>query len=434
MPGQTYTVRLPTGQTFSGGGAPPLGISGSGVPGVYAPPGAGAAPMGLPGGAPGMAAPLGNRASSVSSGLGQSSSSSTPGIIPGMQGVYNQLLGLNQQNYQRVLDVYKQHGNYLNQQLPSLYQGYGGLQQQVQGQYANLGQGYGALSQEVMNTLGLGAALGQNGNWGVAGPAATAIRQLYAQQRGATDQQLINSGLGNTTVRGNFQNQNALQAAQAYGNLGAQLAQTAAGYQAQFGLSGLAAQQQGIGLGAQIGQAGLGARQAGLGMQTGFTGNLMNQLAGYRFANTAGGLTGQTSTSQGTNMSTGASYGAPLLDAYGRPIGTGRGVYGGPPGGGGGTAGRGFSGGYPPTQQAPPNYGALYGGSAGGGYQSPGGLQGGTPWNFGNVGATSPGGGGGGGSSGGDFGTEPPLDWTYGSAPWEEDTGTSGGDFGFYGD
>lgn len=200
---------------------------------------------------------------------GSSSSQQSTQMVPGMMNVYNQLLGLNQNNYQNMLNAYTAGGQTLAGQLPNIYQGYGGLQNQI------------------MGTLGMGQVLGKNGNWGVAAPAAQAIGQTFAQQRGATDQQMINAGLGNTTVRGNLQNQNALMAGQAYGGLGAQLAQTAAGYQAQTGLAGLSAQL------------------AGAQMQSNFTNEYGQALAHHTFSNTAGSLTGGVGDAHSTNQAGG---------------------------------------------------------------------------------------------------------------------------------
>jgi hypothetical protein len=170
--------------------------------------------------------------------------------------VYNQTLGLNQQNYQNILGAYSGGQQNLSANLPAIYQGYGDLQKQIAG------------------------TLGQGGDWGVATPGAQAIAREFAKTQGNTQQQLINSGLGNTTVLGNLSNQNTLMAGQAYGGLAAQLAQTYAGYQSQLGM------------------AGLGARMQGLGMQTGLSQAQGSTLGGYHFANTAGNLTGQQSTSQ----------------------------------------------------------------------------------------------------------------------------------------
>lgn len=266
---------------------------------------------------------------------GSSQSQQATQIVPGMMGVYSQLLGLNQGNYQNVLSAYTQGQNRQASQLPGIYQGYG----QLQG--------------DVANTLGMGQVLGQNGNWGVATPAAQAIERQYAQARGDTTQSLANAGLGNTTAAQNFQNQNAYNAAQSYGNLGAQLAQTAAGYQSQIGQAGLGAQMQGSQAQAQL------AAQRG------------SSLAGYNFANTAGGLTGgfgsSSSTQTGQSQSRGGypGGGSAQPSDYLRPQETGGTAPGFAGGGGAGYAGGGFAG--------TPGYstGTAYGSpadSGGGGY------------------------------------------------------------------
>lgn len=181
---------------------------------------------------------------------------SASGIVPGMQDVYNQLLGLNQQNYANVLGAFNNASSQLGGSLGGIYP-----------QYGNVLSG-------VENTLGMGQVLGQNGNWGVAGPAAQAIADTFQQTSGAAQAALIGSGLGNTTNMAGVLNQAGLQAGRAYAGLGSQLAQTAAGYQANIGLAGLGAQLQGAGMQSGLAQAGFG------------------DLARYQFGNTAGNLTG----------------------------------------------------------------------------------------------------------------------------------------------
>lgn len=144
------------------------------------------------------------------------------------QQMYQQLMGYNLSNYNQILNSY-------GSQMESL----GNIYQTVLG--------------------GVRDTLGQGGGWGVATPAAQQIAQTYASRRGQTDQQMISSGLNNTTVRQSMQNQNALGEAQAYGGLGAQLANMYAGYQSQLG-----------------GQY--------MGQQAGLTGQLLGQLGGYQFA------------------------------------------------------------------------------------------------------------------------------------------------------
>lgn len=214
-------------------------------------------PIFEPGGAP----------SSTSGGTGSSSSQSQSStqMIPGMMGVYSQLLGLNQQNYGNVMGAYNQGQGNLSSGLPGAISSYGKTNQDVQG------------------ILGMGQVLGQNGNWGIAAPAAQAIGQTYAANTGNTTQQMTNAGLGNTTAVGNAQTQNALSAAQAYGGLGAQLAQTAAGYQAQEG------------------NAASAARLQGMGMQTGLTQAALGPL-GQQFGNTAGALAGPMGSSSSNSQ------------------------------------------------------------------------------------------------------------------------------------
>jgi len=187
-----------------------------------------------------------------------SSSQSGTQTIPGMMGVYNQTLGLNQANYSNILGAYGQGQQNLSATLPGIY------------------GGYGQLGGQVAETLGYGGT-----PWGVAAPAAQAIARTFAQEQGQTTQGMINAGLGNTTVLPNLQNQNAMMAEQAYGGLGAQLAQTYAGYEAN------------------IGMAGLGARMQGLGMQNQMTQALGGTLGGQKFGNTAGNLTGGFGSSMG---------------------------------------------------------------------------------------------------------------------------------------
>lgn len=189
-------------------------------------------------------------------------SSQSTQMVPGMMGAYDQLLKLNMGNYQNVLSAYNQGqanlSNRLNQIEP----------------------GYNRLGQQVMRTLGLGG-----GGWGVAAPAARDIQGTLQGELGRADQAAINSGLGNTTVRLNQRSQAASNAARAYGDLGAKLANTAAGYLSQIGLAG----QQ--------------ARMQGLGMQTGLYQHGMSTLGAYQFRNTAGDLTGHFGAGGGSSAS-----------------------------------------------------------------------------------------------------------------------------------
>lgn len=172
-------------------------------------------------------------------------------VVPDMMNVYNQLLGLNQNNYQNILS------------------GYANAQSNLQQQLSGASHGYDELYRGITGTLGL-----TGGGWGVAQPAANAIEEQSARARGDIMQQMIGGGLGNSTVAASMQNQNAMMTGRAYGELGNHLANTAAGYAAQIGL----AQQQ--------------AYMGGIGMQNQLAQSYLGNLAGYRFANTAGDLTG----------------------------------------------------------------------------------------------------------------------------------------------
>lgn len=263
--------------------------------------------------------------SGSSSGFSSSTSQSGEQQLPGAAGYYQDLLNRNSQNYKSILDAYGGGINKAQGSLPGIYSGFGQIQQ------------------GVMKTLGLGG-----GGWGVATPAAQAIQRSFEQTQGQNQQNLINAGLGNTTVLANQQTGAARQAGEAYGALGAQLAQTAAGYQSQLGL------------------AGLQSRMQGLGLQTGLASQLGNALAGYRFQNTFGNLYGQYSTgqshSQNSSVNSGSSYG--------------------PSGGGGGGYGGGSNAGFADPSQLAINpyggYGSFLGGSpsgyygTGAGYGSPG--------------------------------------------------------------
>jgi hypothetical protein len=211
-------------------------------------------------------------------------SNSDTRVVPGMMGVYNQLLGLNQQNYNRVISGYNQGQNLIAQRL------------------SQIEPGYAKLGQQVMRQLGVGG-----GGWGVAAPAARDIQGSLERTLGETDQRMISSGLGATTVRANMRGQAASQAARAYGALGADLAKTAAGYLTQIGLAGQAARMQGLGLQAGYSQHGLGV------------------LGNYQFRNTAGDLTGSFHSGGGSSSSVDSGGGG-----YGR--------------GGGGTSGSAMGG------------------------------------------------------------------------------------------
>ncbi len=132
---------------------------------------------------------------------------------------YSDMLTTQSNNYKTVLDQYTQNQQNLQQQLPGIY------------------AGYNKLSNDVTNTLGDQYA-----------PAAYDITKLWKATSGSIDQGLINAGFGNSSVRGNMQNQNTYMAGKNYEQLAASLAAQRAGLQSNIGLSGQAAQLQGLGL------------------------------------------------------------------------------------------------------------------------------------------------------------------------------------------
>lgn len=225
--------------------------------------------------------------------------------MPGAFQVYNQLLGLNAQNYQNTINAYLSGQNNINNNLNNILGGYGNL-------YSG-----------IKNTLGVGGE-----GWGVALPGANAIEEQSAKARGDIRQGLINSGLGNSTVAAAMQNQNMLTTQRAYGELAANLANTAAGYAAKIGLE----QQQ--------------AAMQGLGMQSSLSEAMGRTLGGYTFSNTAGPLYGSY------------SYNPPQQGGGGGGGYRGGGGGGGSSYGGGYGAGSGYGAGFAgPSYHAPESLG-----------------------------------------------------------------------------
>jgi hypothetical protein len=228
------------------------GIGGGGYGGLGGHGGGGAMSFGALGAGAGGVTPQSIRAGSGGAVSGEA-------VIPDMMNVYNQLLGMNVQNYNNILGAY------------------GNAQNQLASGLAGSTQGFSDLYRGITQTLGVGGT-----GWGVALPGANAIEESFAKARGDIKSGMISQGLGNSTVAAALQNQQALHASRAFGELGANLANTAAGYAAQIGL----AQQQ--------------QYMQGLGLQNQLANNYLNTLGQYRFANTAGDLVGRYSAaSQG---------------------------------------------------------------------------------------------------------------------------------------
>lgn len=113
-----------------------------------------------------------------------------------------------------------------------------GYQQTAQNQFA--GQqatqaGYGNLSNAVLGGIA-----------GIGSDQLALINRNYAGQAGSADQNLINSGLGNSTVRSSVQRGIGLDQSLAQNNLANSIAQTKAGYQSNIGLAGLNYQGQSV--------------------------------------------------------------------------------------------------------------------------------------------------------------------------------------------
>lgn len=126
------------------------------------------------------------------------------------QSAYNTALGQNQANYNNILSGYQQT-----------------LQQQQTGQAA-ISKGYNQLYNQVLG-----------GIQGIGQSQAQAIADQYAQASGQSQQDLINRGLGNSTVLSSVQRGNQLDKSKADVALANQIAQLTAGYQSQLGGAGL---------------------------------------------------------------------------------------------------------------------------------------------------------------------------------------------------
>ena len=189
------------------------------------------APAQTPAATPGAGAAGGASPYTIQGGLNFGAAPEGPfgGDIQGSYtSAYNNALSLNQQNYANILSGYQQTAGNLAGTTQGAYGVLAAANQNQQGAQQGIQQGYGALGQNVQNTIqGIGASQSQ------------AIADTYAQQSGALQQNLINSGLGNSTVLGEMERGPALDQQKAQIALSNQLAQLSAGYQSQLGLAGL---------------------------------------------------------------------------------------------------------------------------------------------------------------------------------------------------
>jgi len=133
------------------------------------------------------------------------------------QSIYQNMLSFAQQNYQNITSGYE---NVLANQRSAeaaVQAGYGNLQGNVQAMIGNVGAG-----QNLQN------------------------QQTYASAQANTQNQMINAGLGNTTIMGQEQLKNTGNYAIAQNQLADQIAQLQAGYYSQIGLAGLNYQGQSV--------------------------------------------------------------------------------------------------------------------------------------------------------------------------------------------
>jgi hypothetical protein len=165
-------------------------------------------------------------------------------INPGLMNVYQDLLNRNQQNYDNVLSSFAQGQQVLAPQLAAINDIYG-----------KMGTDYAALSKRAYEQ------------------GSQDIRRQAATNQGRIQQQLINSGLGGSTVLANLSLGAERQAAQEYSRLALGTAQAEADNRFR------------------LGQAQAGSWLQGLGMRANLYGQQGGALANYRFANTAGDLT-----------------------------------------------------------------------------------------------------------------------------------------------
>lgn len=142
--------------------------------------------------------------------VGQMFSGNPGDLGSSYQNSYSNALSQNAANYQNVLQGYQQ----------TL-----AAQQTQQGA---IGAGYGQLANQV-----------QQGIQGITASQKQAIQDVYASQSGSAQQQLINSGLGNSTVLSSVNRGLGLDEQKAQIALANQQAQLQAGYQSSLGLAGL---------------------------------------------------------------------------------------------------------------------------------------------------------------------------------------------------
>jgi hypothetical protein len=150
-------------------------------------------------------------------GLGGSPQQALSALGGDYASAYDAALSANQTMYNNILSGYQST-----------------LAQQVQAEQG-VSQGYNQLYGNVMNTI-KGADTG----------TLQAIQRAYTQQSGTASQEMVNAGLGNTTVQQSVQAGLTGQDVQAQTAAQNQYAQLQAGYMSQLGLAGLQYSNQAI--------------------------------------------------------------------------------------------------------------------------------------------------------------------------------------------
>lgn len=195
---------------------------------------------------------------------GSASSNSYAGMLKAAQGQYQKILG----GYQKAL-----RGQAASQR--AINAGYNQLQANVLGGLAASGT---ARSQEIAD--------------------------YYTEQSGRAQQQLVDRGLGNTTVASSLGARYNLDQAKAQTDLADKLANTRAGYQSQLGLAGLGYRDQAN-----------RQRAAIQGQQLGYMGDWQRTLAGL-------GMQGMNMSSRGGgSYSGGGRYGGGIRSSGYNPYG-----------------------------------------------------------------------------------------------------------------
>lgn len=213
--------------------------------------------------------------------------------------------------------------SYYKQQLDTNMGQYNDIKSGYAGISGNIGSIYdqakSGLDTSLQSVLG-GIGVTKENPWGYAKPAAEAIDRSFTAARGKTDSALTSGGLGNTTVRGSLQNQNALQAGQAYGGLGSQLAQTATGYMAQYGLAGSQLMAQKAGALGGLGSSYLG-NLAGFHMNPQYPPVGQNIVGGHGGGSGGGGGSQMPGPFGGHGFGGGGSIGQPNAMGYSQGFG-----------------------------------------------------------------------------------------------------------------